>query len=106
MLLNTVPGSATVLGPDNDQMPEPPESQLKTIDTSRMMLKLDATQAKFTGRFRHPATGQLVPSEGAFRLPLIDDTLTTGSDLQAGQGRGIFRVPRGESAGAVRIEVN
>ncbi len=86
LLLNIVPGSVQIIGPDAAQSGA-------DISLNKLQVKVDGAKAVFSGRFLHPETGKLVPFSGGFRVPF---------DTQPGQGRGVFRGPG--AAGAVRIE--
>jgi hypothetical protein len=85
LLLNILPGSVQIIGPDQTQSGS-------DISTNKLQVKVDATQAKFSGRFQNPATGKLTSFEGAFRVP---------SGNEAGQGTGVFWEP--DQAGTVQM---
>lgn len=85
ILLNVIPGRVQVIGPD-------PAQSGADLSPNKFQLTFDSQNATFSGRLIHPATGKLVPFNGAFRMPF---------DSEAGQGRGNFRGPT--ASGSVRI---
>jgi hypothetical protein len=94
LLLNVLPGSVTIIGSD-------PTQSGSDIPRSNLRLRVDGVGGAFSGRFLHPGTGKPVFFDGAFRLPLGDGTPGAANDVQAAQGRGIFRGP--DAAGAVLL---